>query len=240
MDSPFSDVQLGLKQVDISSLSEPERSLFTAALSSYGLKLADEEVAEGLARLSRVMGSTKPEFESGGRRFAGDHSLPRTRYFSITDGLGMDQHTLLQEISAYLLNCTYPGLITLFDSDGAQNLEFLGTLADIPRSNYQALDFSRPSLLIAIRPLTADPALSDAYGEGMQYVIQIPYQLSERTAKGAIDLRDPAARRWLVTEFGGSIRLGDKNLPLLLGREQPTSFEQILPSLLDPMPLTLN
>jgi hypothetical protein len=128
MAGPFSDVRLRLKQADMAALGEPGRSLFTAVLGSYGLSLTEDDIADGQARLSRTLGGTEVKFEWGGRR------------------------------SAYLLGSTYPGLITLFDSDGMQTMEFLGILADIPDRNYQALDFTQLSLLMAIHPLAPDPA----------------------------------------------------------------------------------
>jgi hypothetical protein len=136
-------------------------------------------------------------------------------------------------MSAYLIGSTYPSLVSLFDSDGANTMELLGILADIPKRNYAALDLTVPSLLIAVRPLIADPMLRDAYGKATQYAIQVPYQLSDRTIGGVLDLREPAARTWLVAQFNRTFRLEDREFPVLLGRDRPDNFEQILPSLLD-------
>jgi hypothetical protein len=234
MANPLSDTHLSLKQVDVSALGELEQSVLTATLSAYGIGHSDDQIREGTARLSRMFSGIEVQFDSsGGRRFAGDRTLPRTRYFSLVDGAGSDERTLLQEMSAYLIGSTYPGLVSLFDSDGANTMELLGILADIPKRNYAALDLTVPSLLIAVRPLIADPMLRDAYGKATQYAIQVPYQLSDRTLAGVLDLRQPAARTWLVAQFSRTIRLEDKEFPVLLGRDRPDNFEQILPSLLD-------
>jgi hypothetical protein len=141
MTIPLSDTRLSLKQVDVSGLGELERSVLMAALAAYGFPLGDDVIGEGTERLSRMFGGTKVHWDSSVvRRFAGDRTLPRTRYFSLVDDAGSDARTLLQEMSTYLGGSTYPGLVSLFDTYGVNSMELLGILADIPKRNYAALD----------------------------------------------------------------------------------------------------
>ena len=232
--APLSDARLSLKQVNVSALGEIERSVFAATLRTYGLDYySKDDVDQGMASLSNLLAGAEVQFDSsGGRRFAGDRTLPRTRYFTVLEG-GSDGRTLLREMSAYLTGSTYPGLVSLFDTDGANTLELLGILSDIPKRNYQALNLALPSLLIAVRPLNADSVLADMYGKGNQYVAQIPYRVSDRAIAGVLDLRKPEARTWLVAKFNGTFRIGEEDFPVLPGRRPLVDFEELLPSLLD-------
>ena len=234
MTAPLSDARLSLKQVDVSALGEIERLVLAATLRTYGFDYySKDDIDHGTASLSKLLAGAEVQFDSsGGRRFAGDRTLPRTRYFSVLEG-GSDGRTLLGEMSAYLTGSTYPGLVSLFDTDGANTLELLGILSDIPKRNYRALDLAVPSLLVAVRPLNTDPMLADTYGKGSQYVAQIPYQLSDRTITGVLDLREPEARTWLLAKFNGTFRIGEEDFPVLPGRSPLVDFEQLLPTLLD-------
>lgn len=233
MTDHLSATRLSLKQVDLSALGHLERYALNITLGAYGL---DEDQAErGTSELSRIFGGVAAEFDpSRPRRFAGDRTLPRSCYYTLSeDESGSDHKTLLQEMSAYLVGSTYPGLVSLFDTQGVNSFELLAVLAEIPEQNYRALDLRVPSLLIALRPLGQDAVLSDTYGDGSHYVVQVSYVLSLRTCEDVIDLRRSAARRWLVGRFNGHVRLEDTEHPVLLGREPLVDFSQLLPSLLD-------
>jgi hypothetical protein len=232
--NPFSDARLSLKQVDVSTLGDIERFVFSATLGTYGFEHRAHEIAEAKKSLSQLLAGTEVQFDSSqARRFAGDRTLPRTRYFSILDRGGSDGRTLLREMSAYFAGSSYPGLVSLFDTDGTNTLELLGILAAIPKRNYQALNLTIPSLLIAIRPLTTDHVLADAYGTSSQYVVQVPYRLSDRRVTGVLDLREPKARRWLIDQFNGKVHIGRKRSPVMIGRKRVAGFGRLLPSLLD-------
>ena len=218
----------------MSAPSELELYALSAAVPTYGLGHQDHEIERGKSRLRSLFGSdVTTEFDpTPARRFAGDRTLPRSRYFSLLDDL-FDHRTLLGEVSAYLIGSTYLGLVSLFDTEGTNTIELLAILAAIPKQNYQALNLRVPSLLVAFRPLTSDPVLRDAYGEGSHYVVQVPYAYSSREIQKLIDLRRPAARRWLVEQFKRTVELDGIEFPVLLGRKGPAGFSQLLPSLLD-------
>jgi hypothetical protein len=112
-------------------------------------------------------------------------------------------------------------------------MAFLEALADLPRANQQALDLSRPSLLIVLRPLAPDRVLRRRFGNGHQYAAQIPFRLVVRTVHNVIDLRRPAARDWLVQQFNGGTWLGDEWVPTMPYRRPLSDFSELLPSLLD-------
>jgi hypothetical protein len=230
----LSKATLSTKQVDVSALGEVERHALSTTLLAYGLGHDPDEVERGRSELRDLFGGlVEQEFDpTRTRRFAGDRTLPRSRYSSLLDDVLADHKTLLQEMSAYLGQSTYPGLVSLFETEGANALELLAILAAIPKRNYRALDLGVPSLLIALRPLDRDAVLHDAYGPGCHYVVQIPYVVSTEEIRDVIDLRRPAARTWLVEQFHRSVQLEDE-FPVLLHRQPPVDFAQLLPSLLD-------
>lgn len=233
MTGHLSATRLSLKQVDLSALGHLERYALNITLGEYGL--AEDQVERGTSELSRIFGGAAAEFDpSRPRRFAGDSTLPRSCYYTLSaDGSGSDHKTLLQEMSAYLVGSMYPGLVSLFDTQEVNSIELLAILAEVPQKNYRALDLHVPALLLALRPLGDDAVLRDAYGDGGHYVVQVPYILSVRTCEDLIDLRRSAARRWLVDCFNGHVRLEDTEYPVVLGREPLVDFSQLLPSLLD-------
>jgi hypothetical protein len=233
LEKQFSGVQLRLKQVDIPGLGELSRYAFESAFGSYSWD--NSTISEATSELSRAFGGAKFLFDTTtSRRFAGDSTLPRARYYSISDDdYGWDDRTLLREISAYLTGSIYAGLVSFFDTSMQNSMELLGILAEIPKKNYDALDFSLPSFLIALRPLARDPVLRKAYGRGRHYVVQIPFTLTTETFERVIDLRRPEAQVWLVEEFKSTMVDEDIQIPVLIGRKPPADFAELLPSLLD-------
>jgi hypothetical protein len=229
----FSSIELCLKQVDIPGLGELSRYVFNSAFGSYSWD--DNTINEATSELSRTLGGSEVVFDTTtSRRFSGDSTLPRSRYYSLSnDDCGWDDHTLLREISAYLTGSTYPGLVSFFDTSMQNSMELLGILAAIPKKNYEALDLSLPSFLIALRPLAPDLVLREAYGRARHYVVQIPFTLTTEVFERVIDLRRPEAQAWLVEEFNSTFVLGDTRFPVLIGRQPPTNFRELLPSLLD-------
>ncbi len=224
-----------MKQVDVAALGELELHALSTTLRAYGIGHDVDDIERGRSELRDLLaGEVDPEFDpTRARRFAGDNSLPRSRYYSLLDDLLADHRTLLREMSAYLVESSYPGLVSLFETEGANTAELLGILAAVPRKNYDALDLEAPSLLIGLRPLTRDPLLHDAYGRGSQYIVQIPYVESTEDIRDVIDLRRTAAQRWLVEQFNRTVQLEGEEVPVVLGREPPGDFSQLLPSLLD-------
>jgi hypothetical protein len=185
---PLSDARLHLKQVDVSALGALEQTVITSVLSAYGLEINESATSEHAAWMRERFRADVAIDTSPSRRFAGDRSLPRTRYFALVDsGGGSDGSTLRRQISAYLMRCACPGLVSLFDSGLVNDLELLDVLTDVPERNYRALDLGRTSLLIAVRPINGDPLLRELYGAGTQYVIQVPYEIAYRQVEGFLE-----------------------------------------------------
>jgi hypothetical protein len=226
----FSDIDLSLKQVDPSIVGEVERYVLNATLGAYGF--TDEEREQTTSELGGLFGDVAVEFDpTTARRFAGDRTLPRTRYHVLLDDRSdSDDLALLREISAYV--GSYAGLVSLFDTTGLNTLEWLGVITDVSPANYRALDLNQPSLLIAVRPLARDEVLSERYGSSGHYVVQFPFRFSTRSLQNVTDLRRPTAQNWLAERFNGEVQIGDRRFPVLLGREA-TDLSRLLPTLLD-------
>lgn len=239
MDEHLSEVALSLKQVDVCSLDELALYALSATLHAYGLKQEPEQIERGKSNLRDTFqqANLTVEFDpTTSRRFAGDRTLPRSCYYSIRNDsplAGSDGSTLIQEICAYLIGSQYPGLVSIFENLGIIAGELLTTLASISKKNMDALSLNEPSLLIALRPLARDEFLRSAYGNAKNYLVQIPYVLTEETVQDVLDLRRPEAQSWVVDQFKRSFSLGDKEFPVLLQREPPANFAQLLPSLID-------
>lgn len=147
MDDHFCELRLSLKQVDVSALGELEHHALSATLLGYGLERNAGEIEQATSALRDMFGGhVEVEFDATRtRRFAGDATLPRSRYYSLVDDDLADHRTLLRGLCAYLTQSTYPGLVSLFETDGVNSLELPAILAAIPKSNYRALDLGRPS-----------------------------------------------------------------------------------------------
>ena len=233
MSAPLSSAELNLKQVKLDELGPVPRYAMENAFAEF---YDDEKTAKkASAKLSKRMAGAEVHWDpSRPRRFAGDRTLPRGHYYSIAlDEAGWDGHTLLQEMSAYLPYCRYRGLVSFFDNSMANGMELLGILAEIPKTNFKALDLSRPSFLVALRPLDGDAVLEDAYGPGRHYVVQVPFTLTLEVFEAILDLRDLRAQAWCVQQFARRFEINGKEFPVLIGRQPPSHFRELLPSLLD-------
>lgn len=102
---PLSEVELHLKQVRPSELNELGRAAMAKAFTGFSEEdlRSPERIESYLAEVRAVAGIENHRFDPRPyRRFAGDPSLPRSRYYTIAqDAAGNDQGTLVRELRTY-------------------------------------------------------------------------------------------------------------------------------------------
>lgn len=196
MQIPFTNVDVHLKQVRFEDLHEVEKktlSFFFPGYASKGFSL--NEIASGMLKPRQEEGSTVSQDDTMPRRFAGDLTLPRSRYHTVCrDETGDDGGTLLKELRAYSKpeECGY---VLTIDSTGTDSeAEKVRSMLqphvkaifcipqDIPRfpSFYGALvglNRHQPTGLIGVIPLT----------------------VTRQTIDKVIDLRRPEVQTWFTT-----------------------------------------
>jgi tetratricopeptide (TPR) repeat protein len=182
------------------------------------------------------------------RRFSGDVSLPRGRYFSLSrPGTAAGDGTLAQELLAYAEMSRTGALdaVDLSDPDAAalrRSYQPLFGDGPVPESAIVLRFFSRPGCpsqaLDVLRRASGDfsSPIAEAVGE---FPIFIPTRTVEVDAAGVMDLRTAAARAWILDALTKGLptlayeyRTAGRSPRLFLGGRAPESFAELLPLLL--------
>jgi hypothetical protein len=232
---PLSEVQLQLKQIRVDYLSDFQRKALQSVLGSYIAGPSDHLRSRRTEEMRKWLDADIEYDRSTSRRYSGDDSLQRGRYFSIASDIqGYDGGTLLHELYAYGAFHNYPGLVEMFDLSMPQTGRVLEVLSSLQPQNYNDLDLSTPSLLLVFLPLAKDPPFEATYGQGVRFAVQIPLSIYELVLDHVVDLRRLETADWFTHEF---IRFGfdvsGRQIPAFLNRPRVDSFQDLLPTLLN-------
>ncbi|HEX3185699.1 MAG TPA: ankyrin repeat domain-containing protein, partial [Pyrinomonadaceae bacterium] len=139
------------------------------------------------------------EFVNPGRarRFAGDHTLPRGRYYTVCkDASGDDGDTLQGELWAYY-RPEHAGDLAMLDSANKK------MLLEIEESGVWKLPrLSTPYIGIIFSPSRAGAANPFGWLAGVDFpnalTVLLPVSVREERIEKVLDLRQPEAARWLA------------------------------------------
>ena len=210
------DVDLVLKQIDSSTFDDVGREVFKACFGGF----LDWRAAEWNKNIMPTS-----------RRFAGDISLPRGRYFTLAmDGSGYDNENLVGELYAY---AAHSGVV-----DRPGYFEFWDFT--IPEQREAALNLLSPKIKQTFKPLISSPILligllpvnGHLHSFAEKYISEVeplwlccPFVIQQRRVRNVIDLRVP-----VVANAFCKIITQECLSPYRKGLD---SFYDLLPTILD-------
>lgn len=194
IDVPFSTFEGWTKQIvtsDLTALAEAAVArafpwFFDLSMPSASM-LASLPAQRGGARARRFSGQRQ-------RRFAGDHTLPRSRYFTLSrDEAGHDQRTLICEMLAYshIARTGAFQLLDTADSTAAERMQTLG-FTDVPTGPALLLLFGDGSP-IGMSRLAFDLGLPPGL-----YRVKLPVRVVRQKINRVVDLRNPDTADWFA------------------------------------------
>jgi hypothetical protein len=226
-----SDIEIVVKQMNLADLTDLARLALMTAFGGYVDEVMSPDVEiRRRDEMKRVWGD---EFEAevedeNYRRFAGDQSLSRGRYYSLAFAdSGDDGGTLVQELRTYC-RIKYSGVVQIFDTT------LPADRCALAQANIQLGD--QPVLLLHFfrtrsRP---NPFLRSAGVLRHEAVIELPLRVTRRRLTGIVDLRKPSTASSLVRQLTKiSWQLDDRNIPAFPFLEQQNSFSAVIPSLIE-------
>jgi hypothetical protein len=157
------------------------------------------------------------------RRYDGDRTLPRGRYSTLcSNEEGDDGGTFAQEMTFYADPARSEAHVEIFDPAIPEQRERIVSLAMSPDAGERVvarfLPFAQPQ----------DAAVPKAV------VTSIPIAIDRIAVEGVLDLRRPAAARWLARTIPSlTFEAGGERLRCYPNRPDVDAFEALLPSLLD-------
>jgi hypothetical protein len=237
----FSKQQLILKQVNLSRLTPAGQDVMNHLFGGFVRhEMTAREQSEATNRMAKQWGMPpkKIHFDMNfNRRYSGDNTLPRGRYYSIaSDKSGNDNYTLLNELMAYS-NPDMPGLFEIYDLTIPRDREFIKDLfAKRYRATYERDDvfivrlmplYGRSHSLVAKWNKTKEDFPLPVY-------VEIPLSINKVTIDKLVDLRDPATAEWFAKEISGiKFDLDGKLTRCFLLKPPLRSFRKLIPTLLE-------
>ena len=208
MTLPLSTVDFFARQVNLDGLQEIGLSALQTAFGSFIAKgMAEEDKVQRREEIVNFLGGeevfpgSEISFNLNVRRFAGDQTLSRGRYYSIAnDRDGNDEATLLHELLAYY-SPTEPGWVSAFDLAIPEHRDVvLSRSASLPED---LLDLDGPTIVIAFLPLDGVPhPFAARYTDKVcPFFVTIPTVVEEIHMDRIIDLRSPDVASWFTNEM---------------------------------------
>jgi len=228
----LSPVRCWAKQLDVDNLEQHEQSALDLAFPLFRELDDRHRFGDGTQWFAVQTGlGSKVLYVGRGRerRYAGDRTLGRGRYWTIcADSSGFDSGTLVHEIRAYFSYTSRCG-IDIFDSTTEMDRIITahregrfdyGRVRRIIREFFGSEDY--PALILIITPFEMS---GKAHLAGLQIgkvnIFLFPLRLAEIEMHKAFDLRLPSAQEWLVRSFlemelkEGRRRRAENNITLL-------------------------
>lgn len=242
---PFSKQQLILKQVNLSMLTKPGQDVMQHLFGQFAVKtMSVEESSQASKRVAEILGQTPDKLkaeidETPSRRYSGDETLPRGRYYSLARDLsGNDDYTLLNELRAYAMP-DEPGYFEMYDLTIPSDRDYIKNFFEM-RCN---ISYNREDvLLIGLLPL---------YGRSHKLVekwsntqtkddipltifVEIPLTIKKETIDKIIDLRDPSTANWFAKEISTlKFNLNNKPTKCFFLKPSLKNFRELIPTLLE-------
>jgi hypothetical protein len=236
-DLPFRALDVYVKQINSEKLSDLGRAALNHAFTGF-LNLPEDQPLLREAYVKERKERFGLDFDpSVQRRFAGDKSLPRGRYFTLCDETGFDHGTLIGELRTYY-NPKQAGGVILLDLTNPEDFEAASQFTSGQRQ-----------LLLVFRPLgelanlfiaQADKALAEKALEPLcgtlgstNILVGLPLTVTKIHRERVIDLREPAVAYWFARTLSRLVwNVRGKFLPCFPERTPLEGFDEILPEIL--------
>jgi len=238
-DLPFRALDVYVKQINSDKLSDLGRAALNNAFTGFLNVPEDQPHLRETYVKERVERFGLMDFDpSVQRRFAGDKSLQRGRYFTLCDETGFDHGTLIGELRTYY-NPEQAGGVILLDLTNPKDFEAAKQFTSGQRQ-----------LLLTFRPLgelanpfitKVDKALGEkalgavcaALGRPTNVLVGLPLTVTKIHRERVIDLREAAVAQWFVRTLSRLVwNVGRRLLPCFLQRTPLQRFDEILPEIL--------
>ncbi len=240
--------ELIIKQLDTSTNTEQEVAALDLAFPVFRQLDSEHFFPGGWTTVMTGLGS-KALFIGRGRerRYAGDKTLDRGRYWSIcNDREGFDHSTLLNELRAYY-GYMSRSVVSIYDT--SCDLKALGDLHErgvinlgivLKIAEQQFGSWRRPFLMLLIKTVQqGEKANAANLLHGKTHVFLYGLRIETPRVNKLFDLRRAACQRWLLNEFLPlELKEGEKrrakNDVVLYGDPPPSTIESLFPILLSP------
>lgn len=241
---PLSTVDFFARQVNLDGLQEIGRSALQTAFGSFIDKgMAEEDKVQRREEIVNFFGGeevfpgSEIGFDLNFRRFAGDQTLSRGRYYSIAkDREGHDAATLLHELLAYY-RPTEPGWVSAFDLAIPEHQDVvLSRSASLPEDQLREFDLDGPAIVIAFFPLNGQPhPFAARYTDKVYpFFVTIPTAVERIHMDRVIDLRSPDVALWFTNEMTRWRAVDDEEeLDLIPAKTPLHRFQDLIPTLLE-------
>lgn len=225
---PFTDAELAVKQIDPGQLNDLGRSAMSHAFTGYlDRNKSAEQIAEWAAERKKWSGVDWHFDASPYRRYAGDASLPRARYYSVAkDAAGNDDGTLVSELRTYY-NAHLAGIIQIWDSTEPRDAQFLSRIVRL----------DSPNIVVIFLPFGEKPnpftaRFTDRPKAAL--LVTLPLTITTLHVRRVIDLRLPATAEWFAQSLSrAEWDVGGMKTKCFAMRPPLESFRQLLPALLE-------
>jgi hypothetical protein len=219
--APLTGLSIWAKQVNAELLNDLGKKALNFAFTGFFDRGAIETRPNPIRQLAEEYGVRYGFDPTTARRFAGDKSLPRGRYYTLcNDAAGLDGGTLVRELRAYY-NPSVAGIVQIFDlTDPRDRAKVFG------RPDLRSL--SHQNIVLVFLPVRhrANPFVKEVHGDRpAALAVTLPLEVRPMQVERTIDLRVPHVADW----FTRTITSIDGAFPF---RSALDSFEDLLPELL--------
>ena len=236
IDLATSKCRIFLKQIRIDDLCSIGRAAMDFCFDGFSKSLSPDSqyVREGKKVFAKRFGKLGVEGIpdlSLMRRYSGDHTLGRARYFSVCkDSNGNDDGTLMRELSAYR-DPTKSGLITVLDPTVPSNKRLVPQVLREDTSK---------RLLLLFPPVggKAHPFAARFSEEPKPLYVNLPVRVIETEIENVVDLRCPDTAEWFAKSLS-QLTMSDffpnqslEPIPMFPFKPALNSFGDLLPTLL--------
>ena len=231
-DVPFRRQTIYLKQVSTDVLTDIEAAALQFLYPGYheGSGFAEAQPhPESPMGLLKASGHSVMADMNQHRRYAGDFSLPRSRYYTVCrDQMGDDGGLMLRELQAYSKPQDYGHIEVIDTTSPAEEVASIRAMLKPGTSALFCIPIDYSHFPSAAR------ARFDPKGLANQRAITlvIPTQLKTETFERLIDLRDPLTRQWFVSTFTRLVSEVEPHLPFFPLAGPLDEFDRLLPTLL--------
>lgn len=240
---PFAKQKLVLKQVNLAKLTAPGQDVMEHLFGQFALDtMPADERTQASKRMAELLGQPPDKIKSQiddrpSRRYAGDDTLPRGRYYSIANDLsGNDEYTLLSELLAYAKPDNL-GFFQLFDLTILNDRNYIQNFF---AQRYQASYTRDDVFLIGLLPLYGrSHELVENWNKTKERIplpvyVEIPLTMQQETIDKVIDLRDPTTADWFAKEISSlKFDLKGEQMRCFLGKPVLKNFKELIPTLLE-------
>jgi hypothetical protein len=243
---PLSTVEVFVRQVNLEGFHEVAQ---TAMQAAFGRFIHTEPSKEDSLKRQQDFDAHFPfrkafpeisfRVATSFRRFAGDSTLSRGRYWSIALDLhGQDGGTLLHELLAYY-EPRQAGWVTVFDMVNPEHRRVIvgrTMRAGLSKAELRRLSLGGPALVIAFLPFAGKQhQFSAKYTDKVApFLVTIPTTVRRRRVRDVVDLRRPEAAAWFTKELTRwRIDRDGKVLDLIPAKPPLRKFRDLIPTLLE-------